>query len=1191
MFSSRTAVFAVAAALLLLTGGAGAQVMRDADDPLDAFAIVDPRLRPSAYSAMQGSIESASTGLEAGVRSGWEGFLRGTKDPWKGYLDRRTGRVDSAEGAGIPWIPGAGNSLTAPESSGTADLQDLEATARAFLSRASRMLGVDPAALVLSPQRSGQVAPHLWIVDFDVQREGTAVEGARVVFRVNNGNMIQFGTENLPSPGAPTPPQKLVREEALAILAAHVGGLSAADTFVDRGTVRLLPAADRQGAGRGLVRVWDFTFRRRGSNGTWRARIDATTGEVLEFLDINRYAQVSGGVYPQSYIFNDEVVRPMPFADLSSGGFTSSSGLFINPGSASSTLTGKYVDINDQCGAISQGSGSFGHIAFGTSAGTDCATPGSGGAGNTHSARTQFYHVNRIKEVGRGWLPSNPWLNAQLPVNVNLNLTCNAFWNGSTINFYRSGGGCGNTGEIAAVSLHEYGHGLDEFDGAGFSNDMGTGEAYADVTAALMLHESCMGPGFRTTNCTGFGDACTACTGVRDIDWAKHVSNTPHTVENFTRLRCGSGAGYDGPCGRQGHCESHVASEAVWDLIARDLPDPGSTAVWMTTERLWYLSRPTTTSAFTCNTGSIPWTSNGCSAGSWWRTMRAADDDDGNLANGTPHSCHLFAAFNRHGIACASDPGANVCFSGCTPPAQSTLALTPGNRQVALSWTSSGPGVTYDVLRSENGCGAGFVKIADGVAAADFNDLTVANNLTYSYRVVAHAAGNGACAAPPTECQSAMPQEPPCVTPPPAPTGVAAAAQGIDRINITWDAVPGAVEYHVYRSATSGGPWTLVRGVIAPAAGYLDTGLEAGTAYFYVVRAASGESCVSGESAEASATTAPCQTATLYQNGFETGAGLADWTVAELSFPGSSQSWRGIQTCPAHGGSRIFRFGGAGCSDAYTPNQRGAARPQGVAGFVVPSGAAKSKLSFWHRIDFETGYDGGTLKISVDGGSYVQVPAAALSGATYNGAIAVDCQPPGTAGTPTFTGGNPGFLQTHVDLDAACNIALGGSGGCEGRTVRIGFEAINDCIIHGLGWFLDDVSVSTCVAQDDGPAPPLDFHTVAPCRAVDTRTTHAPALQPLGVRTFQVAGLCGVPAGTRSVSVNITAVEPGAPGDLNLFRADQVAPLTSGISFRAGASRGNNGLVSLSPDGEISVKATTALPLHFVLDVNGYFAE
>jgi hypothetical protein len=286
---------------------------------------------------------------------------------------------------------------------------------------------------------------HLWLVDFDIQRDGLKVEGARIVFRVNNGNLIQFGTENLPSPGARTPPQKFGRKEALAVLADHIGGFTALDTFVDGGTERLLPLAledgFKPGQGRGLVRVWEIVFRRKGSVGTWRARIDATTGEILDFQDVNAYSQATGGVYPSSYIFGDETLRPMPFTNLSTGGFTNSSGQFPSGGSPSSTLAGQYVGISDSCGPISQAAGPSGNILFGASAGTDCATPGSGGAGNTHAARTQFYHLNRIMEVGRGWLPSNSWLASQVPANVNINSVCNAFWNGFSVNFYRSGSG------------------------------------------------------------------------------------------------------------------------------------------------------------------------------------------------------------------------------------------------------------------------------------------------------------------------------------------------------------------------------------------------------------------------------------------------------------------------------------------------------------------------------------------------------------------------------------------------------------------------------------------------------------------------------------------------------------------------------------------------------------------------------
>ena len=60
-----------------------------------------------------------------------------------------------------------------------------------------------------------------------------------------------------------------------------------------------------------------------------------------------------------------------------------------------------------------------------------------------------------------------------------------------------------------------------------------------------------------------------------------------------------------------------------------------------------------------------------------------ADDDNGNLNDGTPHMTAIFDAFNRHGIACATPAPTN---SGCAggPSAAATLNGTPGNYQVAL---------------------------------------------------------------------------------------------------------------------------------------------------------------------------------------------------------------------------------------------------------------------------------------------------------------------------------------------------------------------------------------------------------------------------------------------------------------------------------------------------------------------------
>jgi trimeric autotransporter adhesin len=744
----------------LLAGPLAAQAAKQGHDVLSSLAFTSDKFAPSE--PIQPLAEAQGQGLVApNLQNGWAAFLLGANAQWQAVVDGRTGQISLAEGGGIAWVPGRGNGLTnqsiASVLAGRAqpDVAVLDTIARNFLPRVAALLGVNPSTLVLNQARSGQPASHVWFVDYDVVLSGLPVEGARVVFRVNNGNLVQFGTENLPGPGAAVPPTKITRDQAMAAVEAYVGKLQVGDTLIDAGSLHLLPAnvnnapaADgfEPGKGRGLAKVWQITFHRDGVMGTWQARVDAATGELVEFQDINEYAQVTGGAFPISPASGAEAVRAMPFADVATGTFANSAGTFST--GTSSTLSGQFVRIVDTCGAISQATDGSGNIVFGTSAGTDCTTPGHGGAGNTHATRTQYYHVNRIKEVGRGWLPTNTWLGQQLRVNVNLNQTCNAYWNGSTLNFFKSGGGCGNTGEIAAVSLHEYGHGLDANDGSAANG--GTGEAYGDVTAAIQLHDSCIGPGFRTSNCGGYGDACTACTGVRDLDFAKHVSNTPATVSNFTQVRCGTGGG---PCGREVHCESYVASEAIWDLANRDLPNPGTGSAWTTLDRLWYLSRSTAGAAFACTTGTT-FTSNGCNTGSWWKTMRAVDDDNGNLSDGTPHSCNLFAAFNRHGIACTTDAGANTCFRGCTQPAAPTVTLTPGNNSVTVG--ISGTGV-FDVFRNELGCNAGFIKAANDLSATSFTDTGVANGTTYFYQVVAQPSGNEACGSAPSTCLSATP--------------------------------------------------------------------------------------------------------------------------------------------------------------------------------------------------------------------------------------------------------------------------------------------------------------------------------------------------------------------------------------------------------------------------------------------------
>lgn len=122
---------------------------------------------------------------------------------------------------------------------------------------------------------------------------------------------------------------------------------------------------------------------------------------------------------------------------------------------------------------------------------------------------------------------------------MNVRSSCNAYYDGNAV-FYRRGDGCGNTGELASVVDHEWGHGMDDWGvAAGISEP--SGEGIADVYAALRLNDSCIGRGFYENDvCSGNGNPCISCSGVRDIDYLKRKNQTPSTL-TWAKKNCGSG--------------------------------------------------------------------------------------------------------------------------------------------------------------------------------------------------------------------------------------------------------------------------------------------------------------------------------------------------------------------------------------------------------------------------------------------------------------------------------------------------------------------------------------------------------------------------------------------------------------------------------------------------------------------------
>jgi hypothetical protein len=126
-------------------------------------------------------------------------------------------------------------------------------------------------------------------------------------------------------------------------------------------------------------------------------------------------------------------------------------------------------------------------------------------------------------------------------------------------------------------------------------------------------------------------------------------------------------------------------------------------------------------------------------------------------------------------------------------------------------------------------------------------------------------------------------------------------------------------------------------------------------------------------------------------------------------------------------------------------------------------------------------------------------------------------------------------------------------------------------------------------------SPGQKFYTLAPCRVIDTRLASGrlagPALKPSANRLFAMAGACGLPSTARAVSVNVTVAGSSAAGYLTLGASDKALPFASTVNYTVGAVRSNNAIFEVSNDGAEAfvVYNGSPGPVHFILDVNGYF--
>ena len=126
------------------------------------------------------------------------------------------------------------------------------------------------------------------------------------------------------------------------------------------------------------------------------------------------------------------------------------------------------------------------------------------------------------------------------------------------------------------------------------------------------------------------------------------------------------------------------------------------------------------------------------------------------------------------------------------------------------------------------------------------------------------------------------------------------------------------------------------------------------------------------------------------------------------------------------------------------------------------------RLTFDHYVATEAGWDGGNVKISVNGGPFTIVPDAAYTFNPYNATL------------NTAAAGNTNPLQGQRCLDGhrrrqprrqlgRVQINLSGLGVAGGSTIQLRFDFGNDGCTGIDGWYVDDVTVSLCFSESTPP--------------------------------------------------------------------------------------------------------------------------
>ncbi len=222
-----------------------------------------------------------------------------------------------------------------------------------------------------------------------------------------------------------------------------------------------------------------------------------------------------------------------------------------------------------------------------------------------------FVATTKIFDTTLYWWPGVAVFPGPMPAYVDrTDGSCNAYYDYSSINFYADDGMCYASGLFVEIVYHEFGHGINHrayiaFGDNGMDNSA-LHEGYADVWTLFIKGDPVLAEGFFKSNPSSY---------IRryDLDPKRY----PEDVDpNYA------------------HATGEIIAGAWWDF--RQLTDP-YTAFQVFAEH--YMGTP-----------DAPDGQEGQLYQDCLMEALIADDDDGDLTNGTPNQRELLCAFARHGI-------------------------------------------------------------------------------------------------------------------------------------------------------------------------------------------------------------------------------------------------------------------------------------------------------------------------------------------------------------------------------------------------------------------------------------------------------------------------------------------------------------------------------------------------------------